>query len=184
MLDSRRPRFVVAGVALVILAGGVFVISYSAGSRASTFSFAAGLHYRIPADLAAGSTIEGAFREIGGRPVNFYIMTSVQYASYYGGTWAGSVFGVGEAISSSVSYSTAARDTYYFVFIHGAGINETQTVSFDWSFRSLSLPLVVAGVAFVVLAAYDLYITFRKVEKSPAERSQGTSGKEPGPPGL
>ena len=183
MSDPRRLRFVVAGVALIIVAGAVFAISHSAGSRASTFSFAAGLHYRIPAALASGTAIEGTFRETGGRPVNFYIMTSAQYESYYGGTWAGSVFGIGEAISSSVSYTTTARDTYYLVFVHGAGVNETQTVSFDWSFRSVSLPLVVAGIAFVVLAAYDLYVALRRVDTSPAKpATESRKGSNPPSP--
>ena len=179
-MDPRRLRFVVAGVALLVIASIALAISYSSGARQSTFSFAPGLLYKIPVDLVGGTTIEGQFTEIGGRPVNFYIMTSAQYASYFGGTWAGSVYAVEEAISSSISYATSARDTYYFVFTHGAGVNTTQTVSFAWTFRAVSVPLIVAGIAFVVLAVYDFSVAFRRV---PPGRMSPAAGEPPKPPG-
>jgi len=182
-MDPRRLRFVVAGVALLVIAGIAFAVSYSSGSRQSTFSFGPDLHYRIPADFAAGTTIEGQFRETSGRAVSFYLMSSAQYSSYVGGTWIGSLYGVGEAISSSISYTTPVRDTYYLVFFHGTGINDTQTVNFEWGFRTVSVPLLVAGVAFVVLAVYDFYVAFGRAPSGSTAPPSGESPKGPDLPG-
>jgi hypothetical protein len=68
------------------------------------------------------------------------------------------------------------------VFAHGVGINETQTVSFDWSFRIVNLPLVFAGIAFVVLATYDFYVASRPVAIGPTPPTPEGPPKEPGPP--
>jgi len=162
-MERQRLRYLVTGLVLFVVAGTSFYFSYSTLSRQSTFNFGAGQWYRIAADLASGTTIEGQFAETSGRAVNFYVMSSAQYTSFANGTWIGSLYGLGEVISSSISYTTTARDTFYLVFSHGSGINNTQTVNFARTFTNLNLLYLVSGLGFVAIGCIDLYLAFRKV---------------------
>jgi len=163
-MERQRLRYLVTGLILFVIAGTSFYYAYSTFSRQSTFNFGAQQWYRIEADLPSGTTIEGVFSETSGRAVNFYIMSSAQYTSFANRTWIGVLYGLGEVISSSIAYTTTARDTFYLVFTHGNGLNNnTQTVSFARTFTNLNLVYLVSGLGFVVIGCIDLYLAFRKV---------------------
>jgi len=182
-MERQRLRYLVTGVILFAVAGTSFYFSYSTLSRQSTFSFGPQQWYRIAADLASGTTIEGQFTETSGQAVNFSIMSSAQYASLSGGMWNGSLYWLGEVISSSISYTTTARDTYYLVFLHGSGLNNnTQTVSFARTFTNLNLVYLASGLGFVAIAILDLYLAFRKVPEGGLPPPGGASPPPSNPP--
>jgi len=182
-MESQRLRYLVTGLVLFVVAGTSFYFSYSTLSRQSTFSFGPQLWYRIAADLASGTTIEGQFTETSGQAVNFSIMSSAQYTSFAGGMWNGSLYWLGEVISSSISYTTTARDTYYLVFLHGSGLNNnTQTVSFARTFTNLNPVFLVSGVGFVAIGMIDLFLAFRKAPSVRPPPPGGTSLPPSSPP--
>jgi len=181
-MERQRLRYLVTGVVLFVIAGTSFYFSYSTLSRQSTFNFGAQRWYRIEADLAGGTTIEGQFVETSGRAVNFYIMSSAQYTSFVNGTWIGSLYGLGEVISSSIAYTTTARDTFYLVFTHGSGINNTQTVNFARTFTNLNLVYLISGLGFVAIGVLDLYLAFRKVPAGGVPPAGGAPPPPSSPP--
>src|SRR2546428_10302332 len=123
-MERQRLRYLATGIVLFVVAGTSFYFSYSTLSRQSTFSFGPQLWYRIAADLASGTTIEGQFTETSGQAVNFSIMSSAQYTSFAGGMWNGSLYWLGGVVSSSILYTTTPRGTYHLLVPAGSRVNK------------------------------------------------------------
>jgi len=123
-------------ITLLVFGGSYFYASTSHESFQSTLSIEPGLLHSLSKTLLAGSTITVNFQEESGNPLWVLIMNSAQWASVENGRYVGSLYEVRDVAAGTFAYTTQTGDTYYIVFDHGSGLqntNETVTVAYDYA---------------------------------------------------
>src|SRR5437867_11449399 len=129
IVDPVRVRFLVGGLFLVGLALFNFVTYTNTSSTQSTFNILSGEYEYLTTTRSPGDSISGAFQEGSGSPVSFYILSSVQFASFQIGASLNSMYSIQDVASSAISFAFTVQDTYYIVFRHVSGrFNSTETV--------------------------------------------------------
>ncbi len=157
---NARRGFGLVAVGLVLLALGAYALYTSNVSHdySSTFNVLAARYLKIAANLKAGTLVTGSFQETSGRPVTFQIMSSVQLASYQVGQNIGNLYAVLDVTSGAISFTCTATDTYYLVFTHGTGFqNTTETVSFQRSYHSPDTFLLITGGILGIAGPLEIY---------------------------
>ncbi len=157
--NARRGIGLIAvGVVLLALGASALYASDLSHDYSSTFNVLAGRYMKIAANLKAGTWVTGSFQETSGRPVTFQIMSSAQLASYQVGQDIGNLYAAVDVTSASISFTCTAADTYYLVFTHGTGLqNTTETVSFQRSYHSPDAFLLVTGGILGVAGPLEIY---------------------------
>ncbi len=163
-----KAGILIIALILLVLGGYTLYVSNVYHSYQSTFNIGPNRYFRIPTDLRETTTISGNFQESGGRPVSFSVMSSVQFASFQLGSNLGDLYSIQDVPASAVSFTSTASDTYYLVFTHGTGLqNTSETVSFQRSYFSLHYFPIVSGVMMVVLAVVHVVWGLRYREPLP-----------------
>jgi len=182
----KRPhkRNLVA-VGLLLLAIGAYTIydSNSASYYHSTFNLLPSKFFKITDNLKDTATVNGQISETSGKTITFLIMNSAQFAAYQIGQGNASLYSVKNAASTSISYSFPTADTYFLVFLHGAGyLTATETVDFQRTYLALARFEFFSGIALVAIAILELYwgLRTRDMARSrPQSKLSGTSVGQP-----
>jgi len=176
-VDPVRTRYLIGGVFLLALSLYNFATYTVALSQQSTFNILSGQYEYVATTRNPGDSVSGSFREISGTPLNFYIESSAQYASFQTGTFTGSLYSIQDAPSGSISYTFTVQDTFYLLFRHGTGLlNTTQTINFQRTYTTHDSFRLGLGILFVALAAVDFAFGFRR------RKSQASMVPLPMPP--
>ncbi len=176
-VDPVRTRYLIGGVFLLALGLYNFATYTVALSQQSTFNILSGQYEYVATTRNPGDSVSGSFREISGTPLNFYIESSAQYASFQTGTFTGSLYSIQDAPSGSISYTFTVQDTFYLLFRHGTGLlNTTQTINFQRTYTTHDSFRLGLGILFVALAAVDFAFGFRR------RKSQASMVPLPMPP--
>ncbi len=180
-MASRKRGLIAAGLVLLLI-GGYSLYNYNpVHPYQSTFNLLPGKYFKIGANLRDQTQITGTFQETSGRPVEFMIMSSAQYAAFQTRTGNTSLYSLAETASGRVDFTSSVPDTYYMLFLHGTGyLNVTQTVNFQRTYTSMDVPAIVAGAALLVLGVVELYWGFRPARK-PASPSAAAQTNPPPP---
>ncbi len=164
-MARRKPALV--AVALVLIAIGGLSVYQSNVSHfyQSTFNVLAGKYFKITANLRDQTVITGQFQESSGRSVSFRIMSSVQFAAFQTGQGNASLYSLADTASGSVSFTSSVPDTYYLLFLHGAGfLNVTQAVNFQRTYVSPDEFQLIAGIVLLALGFVEVYWAVRPRE--------------------
>lgn len=174
---------VFAGVILLVLGGYSLYQGLNPHQYQSTFNVLAGKFLKIMANLRDQTHITGTFQETSGRPVNFTIFNSVQFANYQVNQPTANLYSLHDVPSASVDFTSTVPDTYYLVFSHGAGyLNITETVSFSRSYTSVDLTAyAVSGVLFA-LGAVELVWGIRSGRSVRRNSGYAAAADYPPPP--
>ncbi len=167
----------------MLLIGGYTLYNYNpVHAFQSTFNLLPGKYFKIGANLRDQTRITGTFQETSGRPIEFMVMSSTQYAAFQTRTGNASLYALPETATGQVDFTSSVPDTYYLLFLHGTGyLNVTQTVNFQRTYTSVDVLAIVAGAALLVLAAVEIYWGFRP-SGSRADSPTATKSDLPPPP--
>ena len=161
-MDSRTARILVSAVLLLAFAIYNFATFTSTSSHQSTFTLQPGLSYEIPATLNPSDTASGSFQENSGLPVNFFILSSAQFAAYEANGRFTYLYSVPNVSSGTYSYTATFQDTYYLFFDHGSGLgNSAETVFAVRDYTTHISSRLYFGIFFVAAAAADFYFAYR-----------------------
>ncbi len=156
------------GLILLVIGSLAVYNTNVAHSYQSTFNVLPSKFFKIGSNLRDQTLITGNFQETAGRTLNFYIMSSVQFAAFQVGQGNTSLFSLRDVPTGSVSYTSILPDTYYLVFSHGTGLlNTTETVSFQRTYVSLDEFQVASGVILLALGAAVLFWGLRPRNRLP-----------------
>jgi hypothetical protein len=161
-VNALRIRYLISALFLLGIAVFNFVTYTSMSSSQSTFNILSGQYEYIATTRNAGDSINGAFQEISGSLVSFYIQSSAQFASFQTGTFLNSMYTIHDVASGAISYSFSTQDTYYIVFRHGSGLlNSTETVNFQRTYITHDNFRLGLGIFFSAFVAVEIVIGFR-----------------------
>ena len=162
-MDQVRIRYLIGGVFLLALSLYNFATYTISTSQQSTFNILSGQYEYVAITRNPGDSVSGSFQEISGTPINFYVESSAQYASFQTGTFTGSLYSIQNSSSGIISFTFTIRDTFYLLFRHGTGLlNTTQTVNFQRTYATHDSFRLGLGILFVALAAVDFAFGFRR----------------------
>jgi len=180
---ALRKRGLIAAGLILLLIGGYTLFNYNpVHAYQSTFNLLPGKYFKIGANLRDQTRISGTFQETSGRPIEFKVMSSTQFAAFQSRTGNASLYSLPETAAGQVDFTSSVPDTYYLLFLHGTGyLNATQTVNFQRTYTSVDVLAIVAGGALLVLGAVELYWGFRP-SGSRADSPPTTAGDLPPPP--
>ncbi len=180
---ALRKRGLIAAGLVLLLIGGYTLYNYNpVHAYQSTFNLLPGKYFKIGANLRDQTRITGTFQETSGRPLEFMVMSSTQYAAFQARTGNASLYSLPETAVGQVDFTSSVPDTYYMLFLHGTGyLNVTQTVNFQRTYTSVDVLAIVAGAALLVLAAVEIYWGFRP-SGGRAESPPATASNLPPPP--
>ncbi len=165
---GREPRLIAVGLILLVIGSLAIYNTNVAHSYQSTFNILPTKFFKIASNLRDQTLITGNFQETAGHTLNFYIMSSVQFAAYQVGQGNTSLFSLRNVPTGSVSYTSILPDTYYLVFSHGTGLlNTTETVSFQRTYVSLDEFQVASGVILLGLGIAVLFWGLRPRNRLP-----------------
>ncbi len=157
-MAQYKRALIIAGIILLVI--GAILLYYSNVARTfqSTFNLLPTKYSRIASNLRDQTLITGQFQETSGRIVSFYIMSSVQFASFQLGQNTGNLYSLLNVASGSISYTSTVPDTYYLVFTHGPGLfNTTETVNFQRTYVFLDELHLASGGILVGLGIMEIY---------------------------
>ncbi len=156
---GRYKRGLIAvGLALIIIGGASIYLSNAVHSYQSTFNILASRYFKISSNLRDQTSVSGQFRETSGRPVTFMIMSSVQFAAFQTGQGNTSLYSLSNVPSASLSFTFTVPDTYYLMFLHGAGyLTTTQTVDFQRSYFNQERFQLFSGIALIGMGVVETY---------------------------
>jgi hypothetical protein len=167
-VEPIRVRYLIGGLFLLGLAAFNFITYTNANSYQSTFNILPGDYTYLSSTRNPGDSINGAFQEGSGKLVSFYLLSSVQYASFQTASLSTSMYSVENAASGSISYAFTIQDTYYLVFRHGSGfINSTETVNFQRTYTTHENFRLQLGLFFLAVGAVELAVAFRPRKPPP-----------------
>jgi hypothetical protein len=153
---------------LLGLAAFNFITYTNANSYQSTFNILPSDYNFLSSTRNPGDSINGAFQETSGALVSFYILSSVQYASFQTGSSLTSMYSVENAASGTFSYAFTTQDTYYLVFRHGSGLmNSTETVNFQRTYTTHDSFRLQLGFFFLAIGAVELVVALRPRKPPP-----------------
>src|SRR5207247_10766485 len=178
-----RERGRIAAALILLLIGGYTLYNYNpVHAYQSTFNVLPGKFFKIGANLRDQTRITGSFQDASGRPLEFMIMSSTQFAAFQTRTSNASLYFLPETASGQVDFTSSVPDTYYLLFLHGTGyLNATQTVNFQRTYTSVDVLAIVVGVALLVLGAVALSWGIRPSGSRP-DSPPATIGNLPPPP--
>ncbi len=181
---AARKRGLIAAGLILLLIGGYSLYNYNPiHAYQSTFNLLPGKYFKLGANLRDQTQITGTFQETSGRPVEFLIMNSVQYAAFQTKTGNTSLYSLPDTATGHVDFTSTLPDTYYLLFLHGSGLlNTTQTVTFQRSYSSVDVLAILSGVALLALAVVEIYWGFRPGGKATAAAQQTQQSNLPPPP--
>ncbi len=180
-MAPRKRGLIAAGLILLLIAGYSLYNYNPVHSYQSTFNVLPGKYFKIGANLRDQTRITGTFQESSGRPVEFMVMSSAQFAAFQTRSGNTSLYSVAETATGQVDFTSSVPDTYYMLFLHGTGyLSATQTVNFQRTYTSVDVLAIVAGAALLVLGVVELYWGFRPAGK-PASPSTGAQTNTPPP---
>src|SRR2546422_2834356 len=144
---ALRKRGLIAAGLILLLIGGYTLYNYNpVHAYQSTFNLLPGKFFKIGANLRDQTRITGTFQETAGRPVEFMVMSSAQFAAFQTRTGTASLYSLPETATGQVDFTSSVPDTYYMLFLHGTGyLNVTQTVNFQRTYTSADVLAIVAG---------------------------------------
>jgi len=180
---ALRKRGLIAAGLILLLIGGYTLFNYNpVHAYQSTFNLLPGKYFKIGANLRDQTRITGTFQETSGRPLEFMVMSSTQYAAFQTRTGNASLYALAETATGQVDFTSSVPDTYYLLFLHGTGyLNVTQTVNFQRTYTSADVLAIVAGAALLVLGAVEVYWGIRP-SGSRAASPPATKSDLPPPP--
>ncbi len=185
-MEPRRLSYLIAALFFLTIAAYNLLAYTSTQSIQSTFNLQPNLVYYLTSTRNPSDLITGQFQENSGRPVSFYIQSSAQFAAFQAGTSFASLYSIVNVPSGSISYTFSVQDTYYLLFRHGAGlVNTTETVFFQRTYQIHDASHLGLGIAFLAIAAVDLYVGFRPRKTHPTVVPPSPSpemGPAPTPP--
>jgi hypothetical protein len=184
-VSKRRYKRNLIAVGLVLLALGAYTIydSNSASLYHSTFNLLPSKFFKITDNLKDTATLSGQIKETSGRPVTFMIMNSLQFASFQIGQGNTSLYSVVNAASSTISFTFPSADTYFLIFLHGAGyLTATETVDFQRTYLALARFEFFSGIALVAIAILELYWGLRPRDMAHSRPQSKLSGMSVGQP--
>ncbi len=165
---GREPRLIAVGLILLVIGSLAIYNTNVAHSYQSTFNVLPAKFFKIASNLRDQTLITGSFQETAGRTLNFFLMSSVQFAAYQIGQGNTSLFSLRNVPTGSVSYTSILPDTYYLVFSHGTGLlNTTETVSFQRTYVSLDEFQVASGIVLLGLGVAVLFWGLRPRNRLP-----------------
>src|SRR5574340_780586 len=170
MASPKLRGLVLAGVILLILGGLSLAETLNTHPYQSTFNVLPGKFLKILANLRDQTQVSGSFRETSGKPVNFTILSSVQFAAFQVGQPTANLYSIVNAPSANVNFLATLPDTYYLVFTHGPGyLNATETVYFTRTYMNLDLAGIAQSAVLFALGAVELVWGVRagRPKKSP-----------------
>jgi len=157
-MARRKPALVLVGLVLFAIGGWSVYQSNVSHFYQSTFNVLPGKYFKVSANLRDQTQITGQFQESAGRPVAFRIMSSVQFAAFQTGQGNASLYSLGDTATGSVSFTSSVPDTYYLLFLHGAGfLNVTQAVNFQRTYISPDEFQLGAGIVLLALGLVEIY---------------------------
>jgi len=181
MASPKLRGLVLAGVILLILGGLSLAQTLNSHPYQSTFNLLPGKYLKILANLRDQTQISGNFRETSGQPVDFEIMSSVQFAAFQVGQGTANLYSIVDTPSASVNYMATVPDTYYLVFTHGTGyLNTTETVNFSRTYTNLDLAGIAQSAVLFALGAVELVWGIRAGR--PKKVPYGANAALPPPP--
>jgi len=180
---ALRKRGLIAAGLILLLIGGYTLFNYNpVHAYQSTFNLLPGKFFKIGANLRDQTRITGTFQETSGRPIEFMVMSSTQFAAFQTRTGNASLYSLPETAAGQVDFTSSVPDTYYMLFLHGTGyLNATQTVNFQRTYTSVDVLAIVAGAALLVLGAVEIYWGFRP-SGSRSDSPAATTSNLPPPP--
>src|SRR5947199_9325284 len=119
---SLRKRGLIAAALILLLIGGYTLYNYNpVHAYQSTFNVLPGKFFKIGANLRDQTRITGSFQETSGRPVEFMVMSSAQFAAFQTRPGSASLYCLPETAAGQVDFPSSVPDTYYLPCLHGTG---------------------------------------------------------------
>ena len=173
--SSPRGRYkrglIVVGFALLVIGSASIYFSNAVHDYQSTFNILASRYFKISSNLRDQTSISGQFKETSGRPVTFMIMSSVQFAAFQTGQGNTSLYSLPNVSSASLSFTFTVPDTYYLLFLHGAGyLTATQTVDFQRSYFNQDRFELFSGIALIGMGGVEAYWGVRPKTPKPSDQ--------------
>ncbi len=156
---ARYKRGLIAvGLAIIVIGGASIYLSNAVHDYQSTFNILASRYFKISSNLRDQTSVNGKFTETSGRPVTFIIMSSVQFAAFQTGQGNASLYSLPNVSSASLSFTFTTPDTYYLLFLHGAGyLTTTQTVDFQRSYFNMDRFELFSGIALIGMGVVETF---------------------------
>ena len=154
------------GPGILLLVGGVLFLSGQAllaasflqGSQGTVATIPAGPNWFYPYHIKVlgSSRVSGQFADLAGGVVNLYVFGESQYEWY-------AFIGLGQSLfsangsSGTFAFHLPSSGTYYLVFAHGAGSEESRqevrvsyrVAGIEPEFLGVGVPLIAIGIAGV-----------------------------------
>src|SRR5438093_11952814 len=100
---ALRKRGLIAAGLILLLIGGYTLFNYNpVHAYQSTFNVLPGKFFKIGANLRDQTRITGSFQETSGRPVEFMVMSSAQFAAFQTRTGSASLYSLPETAAGQV----------------------------------------------------------------------------------
>lgn len=152
-----RVKFLLVGLLLLGLGAYAVATSNFAKTYQSTFNVLPSRWAKVVANLQIQTSISGQFSESSGSAVNFYLMSSVQYAAFQTSGRTDALYAIEGQASASIAFTTTAQDTYYMVFAHLASLSgTTETVNFQRTYVNVERFQLFSGAAMITLGALEV----------------------------
>jgi len=166
-MDPRTARILVSAFLLLGFSIYQFVTYTSTTSFQSTFSLQPGLAYDFHYQLNPSDSLRVTFQENSGLPVNLYILSSAQFASYQAKNPFTYLTSDANVPSGTFSYTAMSQDTYTLFFDHGAGLaNATETVYAQRSYATHISDRLFFGTLLLGAAVVDFYYAYRSSKRN------------------